>query len=393
MKKMLAFLTAMVSVMSCTAFSVSAEENDILYGDANCDSNVNLVDLTCMNQHVVKIKQLSEQGIKNCDFFENGEIAIRNLTMFKGYMIGIRETFEPEKLQAYTQLTNKAGNIDDLFKNGAYFCARTPEEVPECLKTDEYDEDFFEENNIYYTYVCNGGDDDIKIDYVEVLEDGNYKLHLQYLGDVYRTELAIPYCVGFAVPKSIAGDAELVEVEENRWVICDNSIPNKNYVNKEVTEFGKFNLIENPNSVNVEAHNISNINGVYNTEIIESVEQLKEITNDTELLEKYNEEFFKESVVTFAKWVDYDGMWYIYLSMHHGTIGNNYANYLEMQVCEQSTMETDKLVTYCSAMEISREILGTEYVVLEDGTTDTNVNDIEVLIPTYFNLEFTEPVE
>ncbi len=89
MKKFLSLLTAFISVFTLTGVTSYAEE---IYGDATCDGVVNLCDLTALNQHIVKIQQLSDDGIKNCDFFSDNEIGIRNLSFLKSHLIGVTDT-------------------------------------------------------------------------------------------------------------------------------------------------------------------------------------------------------------------------------------------------------------------------------------------------------------
>ena len=73
-KKLIAgFSTAVLTALSLTAVSAYADE--VLYGDANCDGNVNMADATAIIQHIGNRDQygLSEQGENNADVYDRGD--------------------------------------------------------------------------------------------------------------------------------------------------------------------------------------------------------------------------------------------------------------------------------------------------------------------------------
>ncbi len=73
-KKLIAgFSTAVLTALSLTA--VSAQGADVVYGDANCDGNVNMADVTSIVQHIGNRDQysLSEEGMNNADVCDRGD--------------------------------------------------------------------------------------------------------------------------------------------------------------------------------------------------------------------------------------------------------------------------------------------------------------------------------
>lgn len=70
------------------------ETKEIVYGDANCDEVIDVVDITALKKHIVKLSELSENGIKNCDFFGDGEITVKNLGQIIKYSIKVIDNLE-----------------------------------------------------------------------------------------------------------------------------------------------------------------------------------------------------------------------------------------------------------------------------------------------------------
>ena len=73
--------------------TISVSADTVLYGDANCDGNVDISDVTALQQHIVKMNELSEQGLENCGFFNN-VVDVKSLAQVKKYLIK-----DVEKLQ------------------------------------------------------------------------------------------------------------------------------------------------------------------------------------------------------------------------------------------------------------------------------------------------------
>ncbi len=80
--------TTELSVSSTTP--VSAE---VLLGDVNGDNEINLQDLTVLNQHVVKISFLTEEEQLNADVIRDGKVDISDLTQLKKYLIKLIDKF------------------------------------------------------------------------------------------------------------------------------------------------------------------------------------------------------------------------------------------------------------------------------------------------------------
>ncbi len=69
--------------------------SDVLWGDANVDGNVDLLDLTVLNQHIVKISTLTTQGTLNSDVINDGKIELNDLTQLKKYLIKVITSLNP----------------------------------------------------------------------------------------------------------------------------------------------------------------------------------------------------------------------------------------------------------------------------------------------------------
>ena len=105
--KKLRFLSIVLACIYAFCFSSAvcfAETDEIMYGDANCDNEVDIRDVTALNQHLVGMNELSEQGIKNCDFFCNNEITVQSLLNLKKKVIRTVSSLEP---LAYYQITDE----------------------------------------------------------------------------------------------------------------------------------------------------------------------------------------------------------------------------------------------------------------------------------------------
>ena len=106
MKKLrfLGIVLACIYAFCFSSVACFAETDEIMYGDANCDNKVDIRDVTALNQHLVGINELSEQGIKNCDFFCNNEITVQSLLNLKKKIIRTVSSLEP---LAYYQITDE----------------------------------------------------------------------------------------------------------------------------------------------------------------------------------------------------------------------------------------------------------------------------------------------
>ncbi len=64
-----------------------------LLGDADLNGTVDLLDLTVLNQHIVKISMLDTAGCANADVISDGIISINDLTQLKKYLIKMIDKF------------------------------------------------------------------------------------------------------------------------------------------------------------------------------------------------------------------------------------------------------------------------------------------------------------
>ncbi len=122
--KKLRFLSIVLACIYAFCFSsvaCFAETDEIMYGDANCDNEVDIRDVTALNQHLVGMNELSEQGIKNCDFFCDNEITVQSLLNLKKNIIRTVSSLEPltyyqitdEEIQEYIEKYNIPDNLSE----------------------------------------------------------------------------------------------------------------------------------------------------------------------------------------------------------------------------------------------------------------------------------------
>ena len=79
-------IAGILSACMLCPVSVNAEENNVLYGDANCDGIVDVCDVTALKQHLIGLNELSEQGIENCGFFNN-TVDVKSLGQMTKHLI------------------------------------------------------------------------------------------------------------------------------------------------------------------------------------------------------------------------------------------------------------------------------------------------------------------
>ena len=65
-----------------------------LLGDVTCDGVIDIRDITLLNQYIVKLKPLSEQGLANGDIFKDGIVEIKDLGLLKQYIVKLIDSFE-----------------------------------------------------------------------------------------------------------------------------------------------------------------------------------------------------------------------------------------------------------------------------------------------------------
>ncbi len=62
------------------------------YGDANCDKEINILDVTFIQRHLASLGSLSEKGAVLSDVDENGRISIKDATYIQRYILGMDGT-------------------------------------------------------------------------------------------------------------------------------------------------------------------------------------------------------------------------------------------------------------------------------------------------------------
>ena len=199
-KKITAALSALAIVMTSAAFSTSAETEPLLYGDATCDSEVDVRDITAVNQHIVKLVTLSEQGIKNCDLFGTGDVTLKDLGQMKKYMINMVETLEPQISEA--ELSAEVITLPPEALEGSALY-KSADELPDEISMPD---GFFDENYLYVERITTVNDDNISFTTsVTTEEDGSLTVDVvQKLTSLLHTdEGVLKYCVAVTIPKSM----------------------------------------------------------------------------------------------------------------------------------------------------------------------------------------------
>lgn len=219
-KKITAALSALAIVMTSAAFSISAETEPLLYGDATCDSEVDIRDITAVNQHIVKLVPLSEQGIKNCDLFGTGDVTLKDLGQMKKYMIKVIKSIEPQisKSEISAEVIELSANE---FEGSALY--KSADELPDGIVLDD---GFFDENYLYIERIVTVDDDNISFKTsVKTEEDGSLTVDvIQMLTSLYHTDLGmVKYCVAVTIPKSMYNGQDInINVEEKCSGVYDS---------------------------------------------------------------------------------------------------------------------------------------------------------------------------
>ncbi|MDE7364251.1 MAG: carbohydrate-binding domain-containing protein [Ruminococcus sp.] len=115
------FSTALITALSLTA--ISASSADTLYGDANCDGDVNIADATAIIQALGNKDKynLSEQGADNADVFNRGDgvtgmdaLSIQKLEakMLDTLPESWQEGTNPEGAETYIHLNGDTATVD-----------------------------------------------------------------------------------------------------------------------------------------------------------------------------------------------------------------------------------------------------------------------------------------
>ena len=84
--------TASESVPS-TETTIDINVEATLLGDATCDNEIDVRDVTLLNQYIVKMSDLTEQGIANSDVIKDNAIDLKDLGQLKKYIIKLIDKF------------------------------------------------------------------------------------------------------------------------------------------------------------------------------------------------------------------------------------------------------------------------------------------------------------
>lgn len=198
-KKITAALSALAIVMTSAAFSISAETEPLLYGDATCDSKVDIRDITAVNQHIVKLATLSEQGIKNCDLFGTGDVTLKDLGQMKKYMINVIESIEPQISKS--ELSAKVISLPSEAFEDSIIC-KSADEVPDGVLLAD---GFFDENYLYIERIAVCDDTCHFSASVTSEEDGSLTVDViqKFIRPFHSAVCALSYCVAVTIPKSM----------------------------------------------------------------------------------------------------------------------------------------------------------------------------------------------
>ena len=84
--------TSETTASESTAESVSSSGSGLeatLKGDATCDGEVDVRDVTLVNQYYVKMSDITEQGLANADVISDGIVDLKDLGQLKKYLIKV----------------------------------------------------------------------------------------------------------------------------------------------------------------------------------------------------------------------------------------------------------------------------------------------------------------
>ncbi len=85
--------TTTETVVTTTPSDSGNDSVATMLGDADCNGIVDLLDLTVLNQHIVKIIQLDGSALANVDVIDDGKVDIADLAQLKKYLIKVIDKF------------------------------------------------------------------------------------------------------------------------------------------------------------------------------------------------------------------------------------------------------------------------------------------------------------
>lgn len=206
--------SAMLTVSADTGNEVlsgvnaGTESTEIIYGDANCDSDVDVRDLTAVKKHILKLSALSEKGIENCDFFGDGEITVKSLGQMCKYFTKVIDKLEfiGEQETAVNFSVAYAGYPACDFEGIKVY--KSAEELHKDFTSEDfekYDEKYFSENVLCIKSIyVNSAFDEMIVDTVEKDADGNFIVNvLEIFNEAIHTDEVM---LGYTVCMEISAD-------------------------------------------------------------------------------------------------------------------------------------------------------------------------------------------
>ena len=76
-----------------TVESTSGSGTATLLGDVTCDGDIDVRDVTLLNQYIVKMADLSEEALANADVIADGTVDLKDLGQLKKYLIKVIDKF------------------------------------------------------------------------------------------------------------------------------------------------------------------------------------------------------------------------------------------------------------------------------------------------------------
>ncbi len=362
MKKILSSILALSLVLNFNPLSANAE--DIVFGDANCDNQIDIRDITAINQHFLKMNELTDEGIKNIDVDKDGQITLDDHLMLKKYVLKLIDNFEINE-NAFYGFSSEMVSLSVY--DDAVFCIEGISDInritPATLRSavsDKYDESFFEENVLYY--ILNSSSSTSKkynLRYVE-RTDSEFILNVEEFCYGGRSNGAM--CTTgmfFEVPRSLY-NGQTVSVEKSTLMY----IGDKDSLNYSVAGFEgvygeeTFKPFASVNTANPK---------ICDNIVIRSTQELRDILKDenSKLLETYNNEFFKSNKLVVIQSVEgYDNTVYTqlpetYITEYSTNDGNNITvmdMYVQREIPVDSVYNSEtKFILYSAwGMEFDR---------------------------------------
>lgn len=309
-KRILCMFAVFVMSFTYNPFISYAAASATLCGDATNDKQVDIRDITAVRQHIVQLNTLSEQGFINADIDLNNIVDIKDLTKLQKYIIKVinKLDFNSESTDTnefynfsyyYYDLAAASGTkIYESYTQlqNAYMLDETKNKLLE-----KYNEDFFKNNVLYTSFVKEiSSSIPYNLRYVEKT-DNEIILNIEKVLSDSHTDDMCTRLICLGVPKSAYNIQKLTINKEN--IIHTGTKHIQNFDANGLTAFeGVYTTKDFKKITDENAINPSVCRGV---KIIDT-SQLAEILNDenSELLQKYNADFFKNNQLLIVQYVE-----------------------------------------------------------------------------------------